>query len=305
MNPSHSSIRVANAPCSWGVLEFDLEGKTAGYAQVLDEIALSGYVGTELGDWGFMPTDPVQLQQELSRRKLTMLAAFVPVALLNPEKHAAGEAQAIRTAQLLAATGGPNCFIVLADDNGSDPIRTKNAGRVTPDLGLNDAQWRTYTSGANRIAQAVKTQTGLRTVFHHHCAGFVETPAEVAMFMKLTDPALVGLVLDTGHYTFGGGDPLQALRDYRDRIWHVHFKDCESHVAEQSRREQWDYFTAIRHGVYCELGKGSVDFPAVIKALRADNYSGWIVVEQDVLPGMGAPLDSARRNRTYLQTIGL
>ncbi len=305
MTAPSSSIHVANAPCSWGVLEFDLEGKAAGYAQVLDEMALAGYAGTELGDWGFMPTDPAQLQQELSRRKLTMLAAFVPVALLNPEKHAEGEAQAIRTARLLAATGGANCFIVLADDNGSDPIRTKSAGRITPEMGLNNAQWRTYTDGANRIAAAVKAQTGLRTVFHHHCAGYVETPAEIATFMKLTDPALVGLVLDTGHYTFGGGDPLQAWRDYRDRIWHVHFKDCEPHVAEQSRREGWDYFASLRHGVFCELGKGSVDFPAVVKALHTDGYSGWIVVEQDVLPGMGAPLDSARRNRDYLQRIGL
>jgi inosose dehydratase len=252
-----------------------------------------------------MPTDPGLLRQELAARKLTMLAAFVPVALVNPDKHAAGEAQAIRTAKLLAATGGPNCFIVLADDNGSDPIRTKNAGRITPEMGLNETKWRIFADGTNRIAHAVKTQTGLRTVFHHHCAGYVEMPAEVAMLMKLTDPALVGLVLDTGHYIYGGGDPLQAWKDYRDRIWHVHFKDCEPHVAEQARREGWDYFTAVRHGVFCELGKGSVNFSAVVTALHADNYSGWIVVEQDVLPGMGTPLDSARRNRAYLQEIGL
>lgn len=305
MTTTNSSIRVANAPCSWGVLEFDLEGKAAGYAQVLDEMALAGYVGTELGDWGFMPTDPDQLRQELAKRKLTMLAAFVPVALVNPEKHAAGQEQAIRTARLLAATGGSNCFIVLADDNGSDPVRTKNAGRITPDMGLNEAQWRVFADGANRIAQAVKTQTGLRTVFHHHCAGYVETPAEIDMFMKLTDPALVGLVLDTGHYTYGGGDPLRAWHDYRDRIWHVHFKDCDARVAGEARREGWDYFAAIRHGVFCELGKGGVDFAAFVKALHADAYSGWIVVEQDVLPGMGTPLDSARRNRAYLQQVGV
>jgi len=126
-----------------------------------------------------------------------------------------------------------------------------------------------------------------------------------SMFLKLTDPALVGLALDTGHYTYGGGDPLQAWRDYRDRIWHVHFKDCEPHVAEQAKREGWDYFTAIRNGVFCELGKGAVNFSAIVKTLREDGYSGWIVVEQDVLPGMGTPLDSARRNRSFLHQIGL
>lgn len=298
-------FHVGNAPCSWGVLEFDLEGKAAGYAQVLDEMAQCGYEGTELGDWGFMPTDPARLRNELNIRKLKLLSAFVPVALAHSDKHATGEANALRTARLLADTAGDQCFIVLADDNGSDPVRTKNAGCIMPDQGLTQAQWQIFADGANRIARAVREQTGLRTVFHHHCAGYVETPAEVATLLKLTDSGLLGLVLDTGHYTYGGGDPLQALRDYRERIWHVHFKDCEPHIAERAHRENWDYFEAVRHGIFCELGKGSVDFRAVVKELNRNNYQGWIVVEQDVLPGLGTPLESAKRNRDYLRSIGL
>ncbi len=299
------TIQIANAPCSWGVLEFDLSGQTSGYAQVLAEMAGAGYAGTELGDWGFMPTDPVRLRLELAARDLQLLAAFVPVALAYPEKHAEGEAQAIRTARLLAEAGGEHCLIVLADDNGSDPIRTQNAGRITPTQALNREGWQRFAEGANRIARSVKVQTGLRTVFHHHCAGYVETPAEVKTFLELTDPQIIGLVLDMGHYTYGGGDPLQALHDYRDRIWHVHFKDCAPGVAEQARGEGWDYFAAVRHGVFCELGKGSVDFPAIVKTLRDMNYNDWIVVEQDVLPGMGMPLESAGRNRAYLKSLGL
>src|SRR5258707_1054862 len=128
-----TKLQVANAPCSWGVLEFDLDGKPAGYPQVLDEMAQAGYAGTELGDWGFMPTDPARLREELTRRKLKMLAAFVPVRLADASKHAEGEANALRTARLLADVGGESCFIVLADDNGSDPVRTKNAGRIKPE----------------------------------------------------------------------------------------------------------------------------------------------------------------------------
>ncbi len=90
------TIKVANAPCSWGVLEFEgLEGEAAGYAQVLDEIAESGYAGTELGDWGFMPTDPDALRAELEPRGLTMLGAFVPIALQHPEAHASGTDEAV------------------------------------------------------------------------------------------------------------------------------------------------------------------------------------------------------------------
>lgn len=297
--------KIANAPCSWGVLEFDLEGETAGYAQVLDEMAQAGYAGTELGDWGFMPTDPATLRAELAQRGLVLLAAFVPVALADPAAHAGGEAAALRTARLLRDTAGEGCFIVLADDNGAVEVRTRHAGRIRPEHGLGDAKWSVFAEGANCIARAVFAQTGLRTVFHHHCAGYVETPDEIEKLLMLTDPDTLGLCLDTGHYTYGGGDPLAALERYRERIWHVHFKDCHPGIAAEARAQGWDYFEAVRRGVFCELGQGSVDFPAIVKALEASGYGGWIVVEQDVLPSMGSPLASARRNREYLASLGL
>src|SRR2546422_6850641 len=98
-----TAIRVANAPCSWGVLEFDVPGKALGYAQVLDEIRDTGYEGTELGDWGFMPTDPTALRTELDARKLPMAGAFVPVAFSDEAAHPDGVEVATRTAKLLAA----------------------------------------------------------------------------------------------------------------------------------------------------------------------------------------------------------
>jgi inosose dehydratase len=299
------SFRVANAPCSWGVLEFDLEGQAAGYAQVLDEMAQAGYAGTELGDWGFMPTEPGKLRAALAARKLALLGAFVPVALADPAAHKGGEEVALRTARLLAASSDTQPLIVLADDNGTNPTRTRFAGRIGAQHGWDEAQWAIAAEGVTRIARAVREQTGLRTVFHHHCAGFVETPAEVDTLLRKTDPSLLGLCLDTGHYRYGGGDPVAAVRKYGERIWHVHFKDCDPEVAARARAEGWDYFEAVRRGVFCELGKGEVDFPAVVAALRAVGYAGWIVVEQDVLPGTGTPLESAQRNRAYLSSIGL
>lgn len=196
-------------------------------------------------------------------------------------------------------------FMVLADDSGKDPVRTRNAGRIRPEHSLGAEQWQGYAARVNRLARALRDEIGLRSVFHHHCAGFVETPDEVDTLLSLTDPALVGLCLDTGHYRYAGGDPVAALARYGDRVWHVHFKDCSPAVAERAWVEEWDYFEAIRHGLFCELGKGEVDFPAVVEALRARNYDGWIVVEQDVLPGMGTPAASAARNHDYLRQIGL
>lgn len=298
-------IKVANAPCSWGVLEFDLEGQAAGYAQVLDEIAETGYAGAELGDWGFMPTDPRQLRRELRSRSLTLLGAFVPVMLSDPHVHAAGLTTAIRTACLLADVEGNAPFIVLADDNGKVPARVQNAGRIRPAQGLSAEEWKIACEFANHAAFEIQKQTGLRTVFHHHCGGYVETPEEIDAFLRLTDPALVGLCFDTGHYRFGGGDPLPFLRNHTARIWHVHFKDCCPKTAARSRAERWDYFTSVRNGIFCELGKGEVDFTSIKEELESSAYPGWIVVEQDVLPGMGSPKESALRNRNYLSQIGL
>ncbi len=300
-------MRVGNAPCSWGTLEFeDTKRGQIGYAQMLDELAETGYTGTELGDWGYMPTDPAQLRAELDRRGLVMLGAFVPVALKNREAHAAGIATAVKTARLLAAVAAsPAPYLVLADDNGTVAERTRNAGRVTPEMGLAGGEWRVFAEGANQVAHAVLGETGLRTVFHHHCAGYVETPDEIARFLDLTDPSAVGLVFDTGHYSYGAGecDVVAGLERFKDRVWYMHFKDCQPDVACRARAGQWDYFQALRHGVFCELGKGCVDFPAAVRWLKNAGYEGYVLVEQDVLPGMGTPKESARRNREYLRAI--
>lgn len=298
-------IKIANAPCSWGVLEFELAGKAAGFEKVLDEIRETGYQGTELGDWGFMPVVSSELRKELDKRPLSMVGAFVPVFLKDSSRHAAGADLAVRTARLMADAGYPEAFIVLADENGSVKERTLNAGRITPSMGLTPDEWKVFAGGADMVAGEVKAKTGLRTVFHHHCAGYAETPGEIDNLLEYTDPSLVGLVLDMGHYMFGGGDPLKALKKYPGRIWHIHFKDCDPAIAEKSRSEKWDYFKSVGNGVFCELGKGSVDFPAIVKELNRQNYSGWIVVEQDVLPGMGNPKVCAQRNRDYITSLGL
>jgi inosose dehydratase len=145
----------------------------------------------------------------------------------------------------------------------------------------------------------------LGTVFHHHCAGFVETPGEVARLMENTDPALVGLCLDTGHYLYGGGEPVECVRRYGPRVRHVHLKDVDPGIMARARAEGWDYFRAVAAGLFCELGGGCVDFPGVIAALNAVGFDGWAVVEQDVVGATGTPLESARRNREYLKRLSL
>ena len=298
-------IRVANAPCSWGVLEFDGESAPAAYGQVLDEMRAAGYDGTELGDWGFMPTDPPLLASALALRQLQMIGAFVPVALADPHAHAAGLDTAVRTARLMRDAGARDAFIVLSDDNARVAVREQHAGRITPTESLSPRQWVTFARGATQIAQAVRDQTGLRTVFHPHCGGYVETPWEIDALMGHTDAAHLGLLIDTGHILYGGGDPLAVLAKHADRVWHVHVKDCDARVAAQARAAGLGYLQAVRGQLFCELGNGAVDFRSVVDALRQMQYDGWVVVEQDVFPGYGTPLASAQRNRAYLRGLGL
>jgi inosose dehydratase len=308
------SILVGNAPCSWGTLEFDGTGSERfTYHQMLDELVATGYTGSELGDWGFMPTQPEALAEEFRARQIALTGAFVGVGLRNAEAHDEGETRVLQTAKLLAATAdqletSTRPFLVLADANGSDPTRTLFAGRIMPDMGLLDVEWEIFAAGAERMARRVQEETGLRTVFHPHCAGFIETPEEIAQLLAMTSPSLLGLVFDTGHYSYGAGGCgtlLDALDRFAERIWYIHYKDCDVEVLKRAKAGNWDYFEAVRQGVFCELGQGCVDFAAVTNWLRRYEYDGYITVEQDVLPGMGTPKESARRNRDYLLSIGV
>jgi inosose dehydratase len=220
--------------------------------------------------------------------------SFVPVMLKYPDAHAGGEMHALRVARLLATVAdtrrdGQLPLVILADANGTDPVRTQYAGRATPEMGLSLAEWKVFARGAERIARTVRDVTGLPTAFHPHCAGYIETPEEIAQFLDMTDPDLLGLVFDTGHYLYGTGhidglSVLDGLDCFGERILHLHFKDCQPQIATEARQSGWNYFTAVRHGVFCELGMGGVPFTAIVDRLRVRGYSGWIVSDTRTEP---------------------
>jgi inosose dehydratase len=294
-------IQVATAPVSWGVMEVEGFNGQKSYGEVLDEMVQAGYAGTELGPYGFLPTDPKQLKRELATRGLSLLGAFVPLPLAHVERHEAAVQSAMEVARLLAQAGAP--YLVLAD--AMDAARMAVAGSVDDERdGMRPQAWEAAAGLLTRIARAVST-LGLSPVFHHHCGTFIETPAEVDRLLAMTDPELLGLCLDTGHYFYGGGDPVDCARVYRKRIRHLHLKDVRPSVLETVRRKRFPYLDAIRAGVFCELGEGGVNLTGVIQQLNAAGFSGWAVFEQDVdisQPGCN-PVESATRSRAYLRKI--
>jgi inosose dehydratase len=252
-----------------------------------------------------MPTDPRRLDAELAARQLQLVGAFVPIAFAEESAHEPGLQTALETAALLRDAGAASAFIVLSDNNGTVPEREQQAGRIRAEHGLADEEWTTFAAAADRVAAEVWQQTGLHSVFHPHCGGYVETPDEIDELMRRTDPSRLGLVLDTGHVLYGGGDPLEVFRAHRDRVRHVHFKDCDLNVAKAVRAQGLGYLAAVRSQLFCELGTGGVNFEAITGALTAAAYDGWIVVEQDVFPGYGTPKQSAQKSRDYLRKLGL
>lgn len=298
------TIRIANAPVSWGIYEFEGIAQKYPYTQVLDEIAETGHTGLELGPWGYLPTDPDVLRPELDKRGLRLLSSYVPCNFADPNAVEATEAHALKVGKLLATLGA--VCIVLADDNGTNTELTKKAGKRAGTSHLSASEWDVYAAGVNRVARKIFDELGLKVTFHHHCAGHVETADEVRNLMERADHELIGLCLDTGHWQYAGGDALACVQEYGERVRYLHLKDCDPAVRAKAIADDLDYFEATAAGVFCELGKGNVDFPNIIKTMEGLGYDGWAIVEQDVLDAnLDAPKRSAARNRDYLRGLGL
>ena len=291
------SIQIGTAPVSWGVMEIDSWGARKPYEDVLDEMAAAGYVGTELGPYGYFPTDSKQLIDELSARGLSMVSGFVPLPLGHRQRHSSAIREVMNVAQLLSEAGSR--VIVLADE--LNEARMSVAGRVTDEEGLDPDSWSCAVELLTELAQRCR-EVGLATVFHHHAGTYIETPGEIEQLCAATDPDLVGLCLDTGHYHYGGGNPLDAVHRYKSRIRHLHLKDVRPSVLESVRRDRIGYLDAVRRGIFCELGEGAVDFRSVLEELEKYGFHGWAIFEQDVDPATaGAPSASALRSREYLR----
>ncbi|KAK3584117.1 hypothetical protein CHS0354_035193 [Potamilus streckersoni] len=271
----------------------NVPGQRSGYERILDEISETGYVGTELGDWGFMPTDPVQLAAELQKRNLEMTGSWVNVYMAHDSRYAESLENCLRTARQLSK---------VCDEVYEIPHRTKNAGRIKSGDEMDALTRKIFNANINRICKQVKEETGVKVLFHHHIGTWIETPEEID---RLLNDTIIDICFDSGHCFFGGGNPLEMVKKYYSRVGVIHFKDCEPQVAERSRREGWDAFESLRHGIFPELGKGGINFQGITDHLKTMNYSGWIIVEQDVIPGMGDPKNSAYRNREFIRTLGL
>jgi inosose dehydratase len=302
MTDVKSRFHFACAPDSWGVLDYPGPSWNQSYEKMLDEMVWAGYTGTELGPYGFFPTDSAVLKPQLDKRKLNLLGSFVPVVLSDPASAGIAVEHIRKVGNLLAALKAP--FLVLADAQSDE--RNRISGRVPRDgsAALTAAQWKNVAHVVEEAAK-VSAEFGLDLVFHPHVATYVETPEECECFFDVTSHTGIGLCLDTGHCDYGGGDSITEAAKFASVLRFLHIKDVDTKVLAEARRKQLTFEEAIEEKVFTIIGQGSIDFPALFRLLDKNNYSGWMVIEQDVKFGATVipPAESVAASLRYLQGI--
>ncbi len=294
------SIRIGNAPCSWGV-EFADDPRNPAWTRVLDECRDAGYTGIELGPIGFMPENPDILGPALAQRGLTLIGGVVFRPFHDAAKWDEVKDAATRTCRALVAHGARH--LVLIDS--ISPRRAPTAGRPAEAEQMDSAEWKAFASRFRDIARMGTEEHGLTVSIHPHAAGFIDFEPEVERLLADIDPALLKICLDTGHSHYAGFDPVAFMSRHMARIAYVHFKDIDPEVKADVVAKRTGFYDACGQGIFCNLGKGVTDFHAVRNLLLESGYQGWCTVEQDCDPsGPTSPVDDARANRAYLRSIG-
>jgi inosose dehydratase len=293
-------LTIGSAPDSWGVWFAD-EPRQTPWHRFLDEIAEAGYAWTELGPFGYLPTDPKILKQELDKRGLKVTGSFVEGDLANPdtgwpriEKQLRGWGPIFN--QLNAK------FLVLIEDCYTNLF----TGEMTSPPRLDDAAFAKLVDTTHRVARIARKDYGLKLVFHPHAQTHIEYEDQIEAFLRSTDPELVSIVLDTGHHSYCGGDVVAFMRKHHGRIPYLHLKSVDGDLRVRVAAEGIPFAKAVGMGMFVEPSKGVVDFIAFRDLLRDIDYKGFGIVEQDMFPTpFDKPLPIARRTRSYLREIGM
>ena len=292
-------IRIGNAPCSWGV-EFADDPRNPSWRRVLSDCAAAGYKGIELGPIGFMPEDPAILGAALAENDLTLIGGVVFRPFHDPSAWDEVWDAAQRTCRALVAHGAQH--LVLIDS--ISPRRAPTAGRAGEAEQMDAAEWQAFTDRIRAVAQ-LGVDHGLTVGIHAHAAGFIDFEPELERLLAETDEALLKICFDTGHHSYAGFDPVAFMKRHIGRISYMHFKDIDPVVKARAVANRTGFYDACGQGIFCNLGKGDVDYAAVRDLLVGAGFEGWCTVEQDCDPaGATSPVDDARANRDYLSSIG-
>jgi myo-inosose-2 dehydratase len=292
------TVRIGANPIGWSNDDLRELGGATPLETCLAEAREAGFEGMELGHK--FPREPDVLQAMLARFDLDLVSGWYSAELLS--RSAQEELVAMRPhLDLLKALG---CSVLVFAET-SNAIHGDRARPLSERPLLKPDEWRRFGERMTEVADASLAE-GVRLVYHHHMGTAVQSEADIDALMSATGPS-VHLLLDTGHATFAGADPVALARRYRDRISHFHAKDVRPSVMERARREDLSFLDAVIAGVFTVPGDGCVDYPAVLRELPG--YRGWAVVEAEQDPDKAHPLTYAKMGyanlRRYLTDAGL
>jgi inosose dehydratase len=294
-----SRLRLGTAPDSWGVWFAD-DPNQVPWHRFLDEAQAAGYSWIELGPYGYLPTDPERLRDELGRRGLRLSGGAVFAGL-----HRGGEAlkQAVQDcraeARLLTALGAR--YLVSLPEGYTDLD-----GTITQPTTLSVEQWDDLTGGMSLLARVLKQDSDVDLVFHPHADSHVGGPSDVVRFLEGTDPEVVNLCLDTGHISYCGGDNLEIIRAYPERIGYVHLKQVDPAIMQQVRDEGLCFAEAVRRGAMIEPPQGVPEMEPLLDELLGLDVDLFAIVEQDLYPcAVDVPSPIAARTRRYFNECGI
>lgn len=294
------TIRIGNAPCSWGV-EFADDPRNPPWARVLSDCAAAGYKGIELGPIGFMPEDPGLLGDALAANALELIGGVVFRPFHDPMRWDEVRDASVRTCKALVAHGARH--LVLIDS--ISPRRAPTAGRADAAEQMDTAEWTAFRDRIATVARMGAEEYGLTVGIHAHAAGFMDFEPELERLLDEVDESILKICFDTGHNSYSGFDPVAFMRRHIGRISYMHFKDINPAVKADVIAAGTGFYDACGQGIFCNLGTGDVEFPTVRQILLDAGYQGWCTVEQDCDPTLDvSPIDDARKNRDYLSSIG-
>ena len=286
-------VRIGINPLTWTNDDLPELGDKNSLETCLSEAKLAGYEGVELGRK--FPRDAKVLGPILEKHGLELVSGWYSARLL--ERSAEDEIKAVSAhLDLLKKLGAK--LMVFAEV--SRCVHGDRAVALSKRPRLAEKEWKPFCERLDAVAQYLEKQ-GVRMAYHHHMGTVVQAEDEVDRMMDATRS--VGLLLDTGHLTFAGGDPLGALKRHAKRIVHVHCKDIRKERLAEARKRDWSFLDAVVGDVFAVPGDGSIAFEPIVKTLAAERYQGWLVVEADQDPAKAHPLTHARIGHDCLRPL--
>jgi len=291
-----STITIGTAPDSWGVW-FPNDPEQVPSEVFLREVAEAGYQWIELGTYGYLPTDPAKLSEQLDEYGMGVLAGTVFEHLHRPDSWDAVWTQVTDVAALTQALGGKHIVVI------PEVWRHHKTGEPVENRELSAEQWKQKTEGLNELGRRILSEYGLHVQFHSHADSHIGYQPDIERLLESTDPEWVNLCFDTGHIAYYGGDCLELIEKYPDRIGYLHLKQVNPQIVEQVLDKDLSFPEAVRMGAMIEPPLGVPDMPPLLEAVAGLGRDVEGIIEHDLYPcAPDLPLPIAQRTKSYLSS---